>query len=238
MAITTQTIDYDHDGDALEAYLASPNEDGARPGIVICHAWAGRSAFENSYAEKVAEMGYAGLAIDLFGKGVLGTSKEENQKLIEPFVTDRNFLKSRLMATLDMARGLDAIDGAKIVVMGFCFGGLCALDVARAGADVKGCASFHGLLNPPPQTADRITAKVIAYHGYDDPMADPDAMRGFCDEMTTAKADWQVNAFGGVMHAFTNPQANDPDFGTVYDEQARDRAWASFTAFAKECFGD
>ena len=237
MAITQRAVDYDHDGTALEGFLTAPEGDSPRPGVVICHAWAGRSAFENSYAEKVADLGYAGFAIDLFGKGVLGSSKEENQKLIEPFIKDRDFLKRRLFAALDVARAQKEIEGDRLIVMGFCFGGLCALDVARAGADVKGCASFHGLFTPPPETAGKISAKVIAFHGYDDPMADPDAMRGFCDEMTKAKADWRLHAFGGVMHAFTNPQANDPDFGTVYDEQARNRAWASFRAFAEECFG-
>lgn len=242
MTVNTRTVDYEHDGTALQGMLATPDTGNGktggstRPAVMICHAWAGRSAFENAFAEKMAAWGYAGFAIDLYGKGVLGASREENQSLIEPFMTDRDFLKRRLLHALDCARAQDEIDPQEIVVAGFCFGGLCALDVARSGADVRGCASFHGLFARPPETTSPITAKVIAYHGYDDPMAEPEAMRGFCDEMTRAKADWQLRAFGGVMHAFTNPDAKDPDFGTVFVEQARDRSVADFKTFLDECF--
>jgi len=121
--------------------------------------------------------------------------------------------------------------------MGFCFGGLCALDVARTGADIKGAASFHGLFSAPGNTAGKkIKAKIIAFHGWDDPMVKPDAVKAFGEEMTAAGADWQIHAYGGVMHAFTNPAANDPAFGTVFDKRAADRSWESFKLFLGECF--
>ncbi|MEO1251644.1 MAG: dienelactone hydrolase family protein [Pseudomonadota bacterium] len=234
MATQKRTTDYTIDGETFEAVIASPGKPS--PGVMICHAWAGRSDFENKKAEAIAELGYAGVAIDLFGKGVLGKSKEENQKLIEPFVGDRAMLQRRLKENIEFVRSLDEVDADNIAVIGFCFGGLCALDVARSGADVKGVVSFHGLLGAPGNTVSEISAKVLALHGYADPMAPPDDVTSLGEELTKAKADWQLHAYGGVMHAFTNPQASDPEFGTVYDAGADRRSWRAMSNFLSEIF--
>ena len=235
--ITTRPIEYDHDGATLEGVLAFDDaQAGERPVILVSHAWAGRTDFEIGMAKKIAELGYVGFALDLYGKGVVGSSTEENQKLMTPFVEDRSMLQSRLKATIDVARAQPEADASRTAAIGFCFGGLCVLDIARMGADVKGVASFHGLFMPPGNTVDQITAKVIAFHGWDDPMASPEDAVALAKELTDAGADWQLHAYGGVMHAFTNPHANDPDFGTVYNALAADRSWGALETFLSECF--
>ena len=238
MTITTRAIDYDHDGTALEGILAYDDAvSGPRPVILVSHAWAGRSDIEVDFAKRLAAMGYAGFALDLYGKGVLGTSNEENEKLMTPFVQDRAMLQARLMKAVDVARGAPEADADKTAAIGFCFGGLCVLDIARTGADLRGVASFHGLFGAPDNTAGKkITAKVIAFHGWDDPLVPPEQVTGLAAELTEASADWQIHAYGGAMHAFTNPQANDPDFGTVYSERATRRAWTALEDFLEECF--
>lgn len=238
MTIKTRAIEYVHDGTLLEGVLAfDDGQTGKRPAVLVSHAWAGRSDLEVDYAKKLAALGYAGFALDLYGKGVLGASVEENQKLMTPFVEDRAKLQSRLLHILDVVRALPEVDAKKVAAMGFCFGGLCVLDLARTGVDIKGVGAFHGLFTPPGNTAGKkINAKVIAYHGWDDPMAKPDSVLALAKELTEAKADWQLLAFGNTMHAFTNPAMNDPGFGAVYNKAAADRAWASFTSFLKECF--
>ncbi|HNU20621.1 MAG TPA: dienelactone hydrolase family protein, partial [Hydrogenophilus thermoluteolus] len=129
------------------------------------------------------------------------------------------------------------VDPEKVAAIGFCFGGLSVLDLARVGAPVKGVVSFHGLFTPPGNTTDnKITAKVLALHGWDDPMAKPDAVLAFAKEMTDAGADWQLHAYGHTMHAFTNPEANDPDFGTVYNAKADARSWQAMQNFLAELF--
>ncbi|MGE0409192.1 MAG: dienelactone hydrolase family protein [Amphiplicatus sp.] len=238
MAIKTRPVEYAHQGTALEGALAFDDKmEGKRPCVLISHAWAGRTEGEVDFARKIAALGYRGFALDLYGKGVVGTSKEENQKLMTPFLEDRAMLQSRLLHILDVAKAQNEIDPGRIVAMGFCFGGLCVLDLARTGVDIKGVASFHGLFGAPDNAkGDRIKAKVAAYHGWDDPMVKPEDVVGLGKELTDAKADWQIHAYGGAMHAFMNPEANDPDFGTVYDKKTADRAWRSFTAFLEECF--
>lgn len=236
MAIETRPLSYDFEGKKHEAIVAS---DGAspRPGVLVCHAWAGRSDFEIDKAKKLAELGYTGVAIDLYGKGVLGGSVEENEKLMTPFVQDRPMLQERLLKLIDLAREQPEVDGSNIAAIGYCFGGLCVLDIARAGADVNGVVSFHGLLGAPGNTVDKIKAKVLALHGWADPMAPPKDVEAVAKELTDAGADWQLHAYGGALHAFTNPEANDRDFGVLYDKTADARSWVAMKNFLEEIFG-
>ncbi len=231
----TRAHDYEIDGKTFEAFIAHNGKPA--PGVLVFHAWAGRADFENNKATALAGLGYTGVAVDLFGKGVLGQSAEENTKLIEPFVGDRAMLQKRLHENIAMARELPEVDSDKIAAIGFCFGGLCVLDIARSGGAVKGVVSFHGLLGAPGNTKDKVDAKVLALHGWDDPMAPPADVEALGAEMNKARADWQLHAYGGTMHAFTNPAANDPDFGTVYDADADRRSWQAMRNFLGELLG-
>lgn len=236
----TEKLSYSEGGTELEGHLAhDPALDGERPLVLIAHAWAGQSDFEREKAEALAALGYVGFALDMYGKGVLGQSVEENTGLMTPFVEDRMLLRRRMLAALEAAKAHDAVDASKVGAIGFCFGGMCVLDLARSGAELTGVVAFHGLLGAPElpdQDQPTIRASVLALHGYDDPMAKPDAALAFADEMTRAGADWQLHAYGGTMHAFTNPAANDPDFGTVYSERAARRSWRAMKSFFEEVF--
>jgi len=238
MTIQTRTIDY-QDGEVdLQGYLAWDDAvEGKRPGVMIAHAWAGRSEFENGKAEELAKLGYVGFALDNFGKGILGRNTEENSALIQPFLDDRTMLQGRLQIALDVLKGLDEVDASRVAAIGFCFGGLCVLDLARTGTDLAGVVSFHGLFGSPGNTAgNKIKAKVLALHGWDDPMAPPDQVVSLAEELSSMGADWQLHGYGNTMHAFTNPQANDPDFGTVYNPDADRRSWNAMQNFLSEIF--
>lgn len=228
-----------HDGTTLlEGYLAyDDSQDKKRPAVLIAHDWSGKNEFSCNKAEKLAEFGYAGFALDMFGKGINGQTKEEKSALIQPFVQDRKMLLNRMMAAINAVKALPMVDADNIAVIGFCFGGLCALDVARSGANIKGVVSFHGLLNAPDGLPKHdIKAKVLALHGFDDPMATPEQAIAFGKEMTEAKANWELDMYGNTMHAFTNPQVNDKAFGTVYNEQANQRSWIRFINLLNEVF--
>ncbi|WP_245738930.1 dienelactone hydrolase family protein [Nitrosomonas marina] len=235
----TQTIDY-HDGDTLlEGYLADNAETGApKPAVLVAHDWSGRREFACNAAEKVAEMGYVGFALDMYGKGVYGKDGdiEGNGALMSPFASDRALLRRRINAALQAVRNLPQVDSSRVAAMGYCFGGMCVLELARSGADVKGVISIHGIFAPGNVVNERITAKVLCLHGHDDPMVPPEQVLDFEREMTDASVDWQVHVYGGTMHAFTNPVANNPDFGTVYNETAAIRAYQSITQFLHEIF--
>jgi len=236
--IRTRPVEYHHNGTLLEGMLAFDDSwQSPMPGVMISHAWAGRGEFECEKARLLAEAGYAGFALDLYGKGVLGKDRDENAKLMQPFLEDRSLLQSRLAVALEAFRSQQSVDAERVAAMGFCFGGLCVLDLARSGADIRGVVSFHGLFNPPVNTAGRkIRAKVLALHGNDDPMVPPEQVLALAKELTGADADWQIHVYGNAMHAFTNPEANDPDFGTVYNEAADRRSWQALMDFLEEIF--
>lgn len=234
MTVTTRTIDYEQGGQTYEGFLAMP--EGTPKGVVIvAHAWGGQSAFEQGKAEWLAEHGYAGFAIDVYGKGKRGETNEECQSLMEPLASNRAELQSRLEYALSVAKTEAGTD--KAAAIGFCFGGLSVLDMARTNMGVEGVVSFHGLFGAPGNTADKIKPKVLALHGWDDPMATPDDVMAFSKEMSAAKADWQLHAYGATLHAFTNPDAQNPDFGTQYDVAADRRSFAACADFLAEVLG-
>ncbi len=211
--------------------------EGPRPGVLVSHAWGGRSDFEDGKANALAELGYAAFALDLYGKGVRGSGPEENAALMQPFLEDRAMLQQRMLASVDTMREQDPVDGSKLAAIGFCFGGLCVLDLARTGADLAGVVSFHGLFAAPGNTkGNTIQAKVLALHGWDDPMATPENVLALSKELTAMGADWQLHAYGNTMHAFTNPEANDRQMGTVYDASADRRSFRSMQNFLEEIF--
>jgi dienelactone hydrolase len=233
----TRLVEY-HDGDTLlEGYLAHDGSGERKPAVLISHAWAGRTGFENQKAEALAKLGYVGFAMDNYGKGKQGTSMEENQALMTPFVQDRAMLGKRLLSGLEAVRNLDMVDTSRIAAIGFCFGGLCVLDMARSGADLKGVVSFHGLFGAPDNLPNaHIKAKVLALHGYADPMVPPESVLALASEMTEAGADWQIHAYGNTAHAFTNPDANMPENGMQYSPVADNRSWTAMQNFLAEIF--
>ncbi len=239
MGLQNRLVEY-RDGDTLmEGRLvwddAVPE---ARPGVLVAHAWGGRSDYEDGKADALASLGYAAFALDVYGKGVRGGSPEENATLMQPLLDDRAALQRRLLTALVALREQAEVDAARVAAIGFCFGGLCVLDLARSGADVAGVVSFHGLFGAPDNTAgNRVRARVLALHGWDDPMATPDAVNALAAELSSMGADWQLHAYGNTMHAFTNPAADDRERGTVYDAAADRRSWQAMANFLDELFG-
>jgi len=238
MAIISNTVGY-LDGDVLlEGFFAYDDSvEQRRPAVMINHAWAGRNAFVEEKAVKLAEMGYFAFAVDMYGKGVLGKNNDESAALMQPFMDDRRLVLKRMDAAFYAVKLLPWVDDKEIAAIGFCFGGLCVLDFARSGVDIKGVVSFHGLLGAPENNqATDIKAKVLVLHGCDDPMASVEQLVALQQELTQAGADWQIHNYGNTMHAFTNPVANDPEFGTVYQADADKRSWKSMQNFLTEIF--
>jgi dienelactone hydrolase len=234
----TESLEY-QDGDTLlEGYLAYEPSDQPRPLVLVSHDWVGCGQNAKEAAERMASMGFVGFALDMYGKGIMGEegNAEVNAALMNPFAEDRALLRQRILAALTVGRQLDQVDSSKVAAMGFCFGGMCVLELARSGADVQGVISVHGILAPGAVANEAISAKVLCLHGHDDPMAPPDQVLAFETEMTEAGADWQLHAYGGTLHAFTNPKANDPDFGVQYKEIASRRAYQSLSNFLDELF--
>ena len=233
-----ELVDYNDGSAELEAFVAYEEADSPKPLVLVAHDWSGRRDFACKAAERVAGMGYVGMAVDMYGKGIFGSDGdvELNSSLMDPLASDRASLRDRIAAALAAGRNLSQVDAGKVAAMGYCFGGMCVLELARSGADVSGVISIHGIFSPGDIPNKDIKAKILCLHGHDDPMVPPDQVLAFETEMTKAGADWQVHAYGNTMHAFTNPAANNPDFGTMYDEVAERRTYQAIANFLDEIF--
>lgn len=238
MTIQSRLVEYEHGGEAFEGMLAwDDTVSGPRPGVMVCHTIAGRTEFEEDRARRLAELGYVGFAADVYGKETRTTDPDENRMMMRALLDDRPKLQQRLLASLGAMREQAEVDASAVAAIGFCFGGLCVIDIARTGEDIAGVVSFHGLFSAPGNTAgNRVSAKVLALHGWDDPMAKPDQVVALAEELTGMGADWQLHGYGHTLHAFTNPQANDPDHGKRYSADADRRSWTAMRNFLAELF--
>jgi dienelactone hydrolase len=229
--MTTRPIETLHGGVRLEGTLVAASAE-QRPTVLIFPTIMGRSELEMGFARRLVADGYTAILADLYGER--GLPREHCRALMNALLADRTLLRDRLLTVLGTAQAQPEV--GPVAAIGFCFGGLCALDLARSGADVAGVASFHGLLSPSGLAPEPIAAKVIVFHGWDDPMAPPAHVEALAAELSAAAADWQLHAYGKVMHGFTNPKAAAPASGILYDEQAARRSWATLGQFLKECF--
>jgi len=234
--MSERLVDYVLEGKPHEGLLVFDDTAKApAPTVLVFHAWEGRNEPINAVARRVAGWGYNAFAVDLYGKGILGHTTEECQALMTPLASNRARLRAMLLETVEIAAGLPEVDATKMAAIGFCFGGLCVLDLARAGAQVTAVASFHGVFTPPGlPTTTPIGPKVIAFHGWDDPMAPPDAVVAFGREFTAGKADWQLHAYGATVHGFMMEEANMPAMGIQYNALSAGRAWETLKGYLAE----
>lgn len=240
--IQRQTILYDGPGGLFEGVAACDSTaQGPRPGVLIVPNVLGEKEQDRVTAERLAALGYVGLVADVYGQGKR-TTRESSDPAIHMNVlnADRPLLRDRLFASLAALHALPQVDATRTAAIGYCFGGKSVIDLARAGGDVRGVIAFHGIFDPPGyEYPTPIRPKLLICHGWDDPLAPPDAVTGLAAELTAAGADWQILGFGGAGHAFTDPSlkgSTRPGFG--YDANADRRSWAAMTAFLAELFGE
>jgi len=227
-------ITYSDNNQTLTGYVAYDSSSTTqRPGVLVVHDWNGRDEFENGKAEALAGLGYVGFALDLYGRQ--GGNPDENKALMKPFLENRQFLLQRLQLGLNELKKINVLDQNKIGAIGFCFGGMAVLDMARAGWDLKGVVPFHGSLGAPPQQfTEPVKAKILVQHGHDDPGIPPSAVQALEEEFTKRKADWQVHVYSNTVHAFTVPTANST--GAKYNPLSDKRSWLSMKNFFEEVF--
>jgi len=232
-----RAIGHEFEGEQLESVFVGRRDGQARPTVVLVPTVMGVTDLEIGFGRQLVELGYNAFVADLFGKKFRGSPRDTMFGEMNRIKADREALRRRLLSVLDLVHGLDEVQDRQIVVAGFCFGGMCALDVARSGADIAAAVSFHGLFDPPGLPPEKIKAKVLAFHGWDDPMVPPDKVVALGQELTEGGADWQIHAYGNVAHGFTNPKASELQIdGVRYNALAAERSWTSFINLLEELF--
>ncbi len=241
MAMVRQTLVYDGPGGPFEGVAAWDDAlAGPRPAVLVLPNVFGAKDADVEKAEDLARLGYVALVADVYGQGrrtVIGDPGYA--RYMEELNADRGLLRDRLAASLDALAGLAPADGARMAAIGFCFGGKCVLDAARAGLPILGGVSFHGVYDQPGLPSDApIAARLLICHGWDDPLAPPDATVALAQELTERGADWQLHAYGHAGHAFTDRsrvQSLNP--AIAYEPRADRRSWQAMTHFLAELFG-
>lgn len=224
------------DGDGVfEAFVVSDDVTSRAPAILICPAWDGPNEILRDHARGFAKTGLVAIVLDVYGKGIRGRIDGDNSHLMAPLLADRALLRRRLLAGFELARSFPAVDPSRIVAFGPCFGGLCALDLARASPPgLVAAIAVHAPLTAPPWPGGAIAARVLVLHGWEDPTAPASDVVALAQELTTAGADWQLHAYGHAMHAFTFPGAQFPERGLLYDPRAASRAQRAIEQFLAE----
>lgn len=236
--VVGKNVDYT-DGDVkLQGYLAYDDAvKDKRPGVLIVHEWWGRDEFVEGKARELAALGYVAFALDMYGTGVKAADATQAAELAAKF-KGKPLIRTRAQAGLDVLAKQPQVDPDRIAAIGFCFGGTTCLELAYSGANLKGIASFHGGLLPPPEAdMKKIKAKFLILHGADDGFVPPDVVAACEDGLRKAGADWQFIAYSGAVHSFTNPKADERNLpGAKYNEPAARRSWRAMEDFFKEIF--
>ena len=233
-----RAIPHNFEGEELESVFVGRRDGAARPTVILIPTVMGVSDLEIGFGRQLVELGYNSLVADLFGKEFRGAPRDTMFGEMNRLKSDRAALLRRMSHVLELARGQSEVQSDHVAVAGYCFGGMCALDLARSGADILAAVSFHGLFDPPGLPAQKIKAKVVAFHGWDDPMVPPEKVVALGTELTKGGSDWQIHAYGHVGHGFTNPHAASLQIqGVAYNELAAERSWTSFINLLEELFG-
>ncbi len=230
-------LEYQSEDRTFSGFLAyDESSAGPRPGVIVCHEGTGLAAYTRYRASILAEVGYVAFAPDLFGQKV--ESREQMIEFIRALRADTQRLRGRASAALDRLKSLPEVDPSRTAAIGYCFGGLVALEMARAGYDLRGVVSFHGALHAaePMHPSDR-PRRIFVCTGADDPFVNAQQRSAFEQEMTKAGADWQMVIYGKALHAFTNKDVDPAKFpGCAYDALADHRSWRAMRDFLEEVF--
>ncbi|QJW48271.1 dienelactone hydrolase family protein [bacterium BFN5] len=228
--IRGEVIEYKQGTTVLEGYLAYDDSiKGKRPGVLVVHDWLGVGPYVRARAQQLASLGYIAFAPDIYGKDIRPADNKEAAKISNELRNDRMLLRLRVNAGLDILRNHPLTDPDKLGAIGYCFGGMTVLELARSGANIAGVVSFHGNLDTPADTSS-IHTKVLVLHGAEDPIVPPAQVAAFENEMRKANVDWQLNVYSGAAHNFTNP--NSP----AYNRQVDRRSFEAMKAFFREIF--
>jgi dienelactone hydrolase len=236
----TQTLEYKLDSKTFKGYLAlNESQTGKRPGVLVVHEAWGLGEHSKTRANRLAEMGYVALAVDMFGDGYIPKTTQEGMEIITALRNDPATLRARIRVAFDTLVKLPEVDPKRTASIGFCFGGGASIELARSGAPVSAIVSFHGGLQTKlPAQPGVVKAKILSCTGHDDPFIPPSLVLEFMDEMTKAGVDFQAIVYGQTKHSFTEPRASERGIDALaYSKLSDERSWRAMQDLFAEAFG-
>lgn len=234
--IKKEKVEYKTSQAQMEGYAAYDSAgESKKPAVLIVHDWLGLNEYTKAKAEQLAQMGYVGFAVDVYGKGIRPKDSKEASEFAGKYKKDIKELRERIRAAYTEVASMKNVDPQRIIVIGYCFGGTTALELARSGAPLMGTAVFHaGLSTPQLKDAKNIQGPVLVMHGADDPFVPAAEVETFKKEMKDAKVNLSFISYPGAVHSFTIPDAgSDNSKGAAYNAAADKKSWEDFTNFLK-----
>jgi len=242
-AVEGREIDYRAaDGTVLKGYLAvDAAAAGRHPGVLVVHEWWGHNDYARQRAEMLAALGYPALAVDMYGDGRQAGHPEDAGKFAAAVRSNLPLMQERFRAALALLRAQPQVDPQRVAAIGYCFGGSVVLEMARAGVDLKGVASFHGSLEGGSTArTGQVTAQVLVLNGAADSFIPAEQIAAFKAEMEAAGVTYRFVNYPGALHSFTNPDADDYarrfNMPVGYHAEADRESWAELQRFFAEIF--
>ena len=241
-AIKVESVEYTAGNITMKGHIAYDDaKQGKRPGVLVVHEWWGVNDYAIKRARMLAELGYTGMAIDMFGGGRNTTHPADAQKFTEEVISNAESAKDRFVSALEILKKHKTVDPDRIAAIGYCFGGAVVLEMARQGIDLDGVVSFHGSLGTKsPAKPGVVKAKVLVLHGAADEFVSPQELSGFEQEMKGAGVDYKLLTYPGAKHSFTNPAADEigkhSKMPLAYHAEADKKSWEDMKAFLKQIF--
>lgn len=237
----TETINYQVGDERFYSYLAYPDQGKKLPVVIVLHELWGLNDYARHRADMIAELGYIAMAPDMYGNATVADNLDRAKQLMNDLKSNIDVSLELLRATLDQLRQVPQADMSKLAAIGYCMGGTMALNMARAGFDLAGVASFHADLNTPiPANPGDIKAKIKVFHGNDDVSCPADVVAEFKREMAFSGADYEFIGYDNAEHGFTNPAADEKaakfKMPVAYNREADQDSWQRLTVFLKELF--
>ena len=234
-------VTYASDSTNLKGYIAfDENKTGKRPGILIVHEWWGHNDYVRERANKLAELGYTAIAVDMYGDGKQADHPEDAGKFAMSVMTNLPEATARFNAAVNLLKQHESVDVEKIAAIGYCFGGSVALTMANSGADLDAVAAFHSGVALPVMPNNNLKARVLVCNGADDPFISPESITTFKTAMDSIGAKYEYFSYPGVKHSFTSKEAdvNGEKFKLplAYNADADQQSWASLQKLFNEVF--
>lgn len=222
----------DHGGLALEGLVAKPQGDGPFPTVIVMHSALGLRHQVRGTAERLVQRGYLAALTDMYGPEIQAGGQDAAGQAYAAFHENPGLLRERVVAWFDAIAARPDVDTARIAAIGYCFGGMCVLELARSGADIKAAVSYHGILTThAPARKGAINGEVAAYCGALDPYAPLETIDALRQEMIDAEARYNISVFGEAAHGFTDPDASAIGMpGIAYHAVADRVSWAGTLA--------
>ncbi len=238
--VKTNAVEYTYDGVTCKGFVAWDDAvKGKRPGVVVVHEWWGLNEDAKNRAKMLAGLGYVALCADMYGDGALTEHPSKAGEMATAVRKNADTWRGRAKAAIEKLQSHEDVDPRRIAIMGYCFGGSTAIQIALTGhPDVKAAISFHGALpTPTVDEAKKIKCKVLVCHGADDTFIKDETIAKFKAAFDEAKVPYTFESYPGAKHSFTVKGIDDKAVkGLEYNAEADKKSWESMQKVLKEAF--